>query len=61
MNDFGNMFFVKEMVDKLLKGYDICLRFDFGGFLVCVGMNIDIVSIDMVFEVNMDYILIMYF
>lgn len=31
MNDPGNMSFVKETVDKLLKGYDIRLRPDFGG------------------------------
>uniref|UniRef100_A0A8C8VJJ4 Gamma-aminobutyric acid type A receptor subunit beta3 n=1 Tax=Pelusios castaneus TaxID=367368 RepID=A0A8C8VJJ4_9SAUR len=62
VNDPGNMSFVKETVDKLLKGYDIRLRPDFGGEgkrvvndwpPVCVGMNIDIASIDMVSEVNM--------
>ncbi|TFK05496.1 solute carrier family 9, subfamily A (NHE2, cation proton antiporter 2), member 2 [Platysternon megacephalum] len=53
VNDPGNMSFVKETVDKLLKGYDIRLRPDFGGPPVCVGMNIDIASIDMVSEVNM--------
>lgn len=31
VNDPGNMSFVKETVDKLLKGYDIRLRPDFGG------------------------------
>ncbi|XP_049690221.1 gamma-aminobutyric acid receptor subunit beta-3 isoform X3 [Accipiter gentilis] len=61
VNDPGNMSFVKETVDKLLKGYDIRLRPDFGGPPVCVGMNIDIASIDMVSEVNMDYTLTMYF
>lgn len=30
-NEPGNMSFVKETVDKLLKGYDIRLRPDFGG------------------------------
>ncbi|KAK2107720.1 hypothetical protein P7K49_012885 [Saguinus oedipus] len=30
VNDPGNMSFVKETVDKLLKGYDIRLRPDFG-------------------------------
>ncbi|KAE8625636.1 hypothetical protein XENTR_v10006346 [Xenopus tropicalis] len=61
VNDPGNMSFVKETVDKLLKGYDIRLRPDFGGSPVAVGMNIDIASIDMVSEVNMDYTLTMYF
>ncbi|KAF6273159.1 gamma-aminobutyric acid type A receptor subunit beta3 [Rhinolophus ferrumequinum] len=55
VNDPGNMSFVKETVDKLLKGYDIRLRPDFGGPPVCVGMNIDLASIDMVSEVNMDH------
>lgn len=32
-NEPGNMSFVKETVDKLLKGYDIRLRPDFGGKL----------------------------
>ncbi|XP_018107516.1 gamma-aminobutyric acid receptor subunit beta-2 isoform X2 [Xenopus laevis] len=55
------MTLVKETVDRLLKGYDIRLRPDFGGDPVAVGMNIDIASIDMVSEVNMDYTLTMYF
>uniref|UniRef100_A0A8D3EEH8 Gamma-aminobutyric acid type A receptor subunit beta2 n=1 Tax=Scophthalmus maximus TaxID=52904 RepID=A0A8D3EEH8_SCOMX len=60
-NDPSNMSLVKETVDRLLKGYDIRLRPDFGGRPVGVGMNIDIASIDMVSEVNMDYTLTMYF
>lgn len=32
-NEPGNMSFVKETVDKLLKGYDIRLRPDFGGMM----------------------------
>ncbi|XP_008562417.1 PREDICTED: gamma-aminobutyric acid receptor subunit beta-2 [Galeopterus variegatus] len=53
VNDPSNMSLVKETVDRLLKGYDIRLRPDFGGPPVAVGMNIDIASIDMVSEVNM--------
>ncbi|XP_060776159.1 gamma-aminobutyric acid receptor subunit beta-3 isoform X3 [Neoarius graeffei] len=60
-NEPGNMSFVKETVDKLLKGYDIRLRPDFGGAPVAVGMTIDVASIDMVSEVNMDFTLTMYF
>ncbi|XP_063747770.1 gamma-aminobutyric acid receptor subunit beta-3 isoform X3 [Eleginops maclovinus] len=60
-NEPGNMSFVKDTVDKLLKGYDIRLRPDFGGKPVAVGMSIDVASIDMVSEVNMDYTLTMYF
>ncbi|XP_047210925.1 gamma-aminobutyric acid receptor subunit beta-3-like isoform X1 [Girardinichthys multiradiatus] len=61
VNEPGNMSIVKETVDKLLKGYDIRLRPDFGGPPVAVGMSIDVASIDMVSEVNMDYTLTMYF
>uniref|UniRef100_A0A3Q2DBN7 Gamma-aminobutyric acid type A receptor subunit beta3 n=1 Tax=Cyprinodon variegatus TaxID=28743 RepID=A0A3Q2DBN7_CYPVA len=61
VNEPGNMSFVKETVDKLLKGYDIRLRPDFGGAPVAVGMSIDVASIDLVSEVNMDYTLTMYF
>ncbi|XP_067844306.1 gamma-aminobutyric acid receptor subunit beta-1 isoform X3 [Heptranchias perlo] len=61
VNESSNMSYVKETVDNLLKGYDIRLRPDFGGLPVDVGMSIDIASIDMVSEVNMDYTLTMYF
>ncbi|XP_030126862.4 gamma-aminobutyric acid receptor subunit beta-1 isoform X3 [Taeniopygia guttata] len=57
----GNMSYVKETVDRLLQGYDIRLRPDFGGPPVDVGMRIEIASIDVVSEVNMDYTLTMYF
>ncbi|CAM9511644.1 gamma-aminobutyric acid receptor subunit beta-3-like isoform X2 [Lethenteron reissneri] len=60
-NEQDNMSFVKDTVDSLLRGYDIRLRPDFGGPPVAVGMSIDIASIDMVSEVNMDYTLTMYF
>ncbi|XP_078075603.1 gamma-aminobutyric acid receptor subunit beta-1-like isoform X2 [Mustelus asterias] len=61
LNESSNMSYVKDTVDNLLKGYDIRLRPDFGGLPVDVGMNIDVASIDMVSEVNMDYTLTMYF
>ncbi|XP_051646001.1 gamma-aminobutyric acid receptor subunit beta-1 isoform X2 [Manacus candei] len=57
----SNMSYVKETVDRLLQGYDIRLRPDFGGPPVDVGMRIEIASIDLVSEVNMDYTLTMYF
>ncbi|XP_055797083.1 gamma-aminobutyric acid receptor subunit beta-3-like [Salvelinus fontinalis] len=60
-NEPGNMSFVKETVDRLLKGYDIRLRPDFGGAPVSVGMSLDVANIAMVSEVNMDYTLTMYF
>nr|KAF6392042.1 gamma-aminobutyric acid type A receptor subunit beta1 [Pipistrellus kuhlii] len=53
-NEPSNMSYVKETVDRLLKGYDIRLRPDFGGPPVDVGMRIDVASIDMVSEVNMN-------
>uniref|UniRef100_A0A8C1SZ93 Gamma-aminobutyric acid type A receptor beta4 subunit n=1 Tax=Cyprinus carpio TaxID=7962 RepID=A0A8C1SZ93_CYPCA len=52
---------VYTTVDKLLKGYDIRLRPDFGGPPVIVGMSINIASIDSISEVNMDYTITMYF
>ncbi|XP_006021803.1 gamma-aminobutyric acid receptor subunit beta-1 isoform X2 [Alligator sinensis] len=61
VNELSNMSYVKETVDRLLQGYDIRLRPDFGGPPVDVGMRIEIASIDMVSEVNMDYTLTMYF
>ncbi|XP_034628420.1 gamma-aminobutyric acid receptor subunit beta-1-like [Trachemys scripta elegans] len=53
VNEPSNMSYVKETVDRLLHGYDIRLRPDFGGAPVDVGMRIDIANIDMVSEVNM--------
>ncbi|XP_068581401.1 gamma-aminobutyric acid receptor subunit beta-3 isoform X2 [Cebidichthys violaceus] len=61
VNEPGNMSSVKVTVDRLLKGYDIRLRPDFGGKPVAVGMSLDVASIDSVSEVNMDYTLTMYF
>ncbi|CAI5793278.1 gamma-aminobutyric acid receptor subunit beta-4 isoform X1 [Podarcis lilfordi] len=57
----GNISVVKDIVDKLLKGYDVRLRPDFGGNPVVVGMSIHISSIDQISEVNMDYTITMYF
>lgn len=42
VNDPSNMALVKETVDRLLKGYDIRLRPDFGG---TVTTFIDFISI----------------
>uniref|UniRef100_A0A8C5SGM5 Neurotransmitter-gated ion-channel ligand-binding domain-containing protein n=1 Tax=Laticauda laticaudata TaxID=8630 RepID=A0A8C5SGM5_LATLA len=53
VNEPSNISYVKDTVDRLLKGYDIRLRPDFGGSPVDVGMRIEIASIDMVSEVNM--------
>ncbi|XP_062916643.1 gamma-aminobutyric acid receptor subunit beta-4-like isoform X2 [Mobula hypostoma] len=61
VNGIGNISLVKRTVDRLLRGYDIRLRPDFGGSPVTVGMSIHIASIDMISEVNMDYTITMYF
>ncbi|XP_043560216.1 gamma-aminobutyric acid receptor subunit beta-4-like isoform X1 [Chiloscyllium plagiosum] len=61
VNGLGNISLVKRTVDRLLRGYDIRLRPDFGGSPVTVGMSIHIASIDMISEVNMDYTITMYF
>ncbi|GCC36243.1 hypothetical protein chiPu_0014736 [Chiloscyllium punctatum] len=53
VNGLGNISLVKRTVDRLLRGYDIRLRPDFGGSPVTVGMSIHIASIDMISEVNM--------
>ncbi|XP_063040793.1 gamma-aminobutyric acid receptor subunit beta-4 isoform X2 [Engraulis encrasicolus] len=60
-NDKTGISVAKRTVDKLLKGYDIRLRPDFGGPPVVVGMSINIASIDSISEVNMDYTITMYF
>uniref|UniRef100_A0A4W4GX55 Gamma-aminobutyric acid type A receptor beta4 subunit n=1 Tax=Electrophorus electricus TaxID=8005 RepID=A0A4W4GX55_ELEEL len=49
----------KSTVDKLLKGYDIRLRPDFGGCLVC-GVGRDL-SISLFFPPPQDYTITMYF
>uniref|UniRef100_A0A8C9FB73 Uncharacterized protein n=1 Tax=Pavo cristatus TaxID=9049 RepID=A0A8C9FB73_PAVCR len=49
----SNMSYVKETVHRLLHGYDIRLKPDFGGPPVDVGMRLEIASIDVVSEVNM--------
>uniref|UniRef100_A0A668ASN4 Gamma-aminobutyric acid type A receptor subunit beta4 n=1 Tax=Myripristis murdjan TaxID=586833 RepID=A0A668ASN4_9TELE len=51
----------KTTVDKLLKGYDIRLRPDFGGPPVIVGMSINIASIDSISEVNMVSLKVFFF
>uniref|UniRef100_A0A7N8XJL4 Gamma-aminobutyric acid type A receptor subunit beta4 n=1 Tax=Mastacembelus armatus TaxID=205130 RepID=A0A7N8XJL4_9TELE len=61
INKITGMSVAKTTVDKLLKGYDIRLRPDFGGPPVIVGMSINIASIDSISEVNMDYTITMYF
>lgn len=47
INEPGNMSFVKDTVDKLLKGYDIRLRPDFGGMSVDICCVFIICSADL--------------
>ncbi|XP_025947139.1 gamma-aminobutyric acid receptor subunit beta-2 isoform X1 [Apteryx rowi] len=61
VNDPSNMSLVKETVDRLLKGYDIRLRPDFGDCPVATGLNVDVLPIGVVSVINVDYTLTMYF
>ncbi|KFR01832.1 hypothetical protein Y956_14121 [Nipponia nippon] len=56
VNDPSNMSLVKETVDRLLKGYDIRLRPDFGDFL-----KVSLIQVTMENKHGEDYTLTMYF
>ncbi|EEB18263.1 Gaba-gated chloride channel, putative [Pediculus humanus corporis] len=51
---------VSQIISKLLQGYDIRLRPNFGGDPLYVGMDMTIASFDSISEVNMDYTITMY-
>ncbi|XP_060530633.1 gamma-aminobutyric acid receptor subunit beta-like isoform X2 [Cylas formicarius] len=51
---------VTQTISKLLDGYDIRLRPDFGGEPLLVGMDLTIASFDAISEVNMDYTITLY-
>ncbi|XP_017769893.1 PREDICTED: gamma-aminobutyric acid receptor subunit beta-like [Nicrophorus vespilloides] len=51
---------VTQTISKLLEGYDIRLRPNFGGDPLYVGMDLTIASFDAISEVNMDYTITMY-
>ncbi|KAB0798923.1 hypothetical protein PPYR_06803 [Photinus pyralis] len=51
---------VTQTISKLLEGYDIRLRPNFGGDPLRVGMDLTIASFDAISEVNMDYTITMY-
>ncbi|XP_065157974.1 gamma-aminobutyric acid receptor subunit beta-like isoform X1 [Atheta coriaria] len=51
---------VTQTISKLLEGYDIRLRPNFGGEPLYVGMDLTIASFDAISEVNMDYTITMY-
>nr|AOO87782.1 ligand-gated chloride channel 3-like protein [Laodelphax striatellus] len=51
---------VTRTISRLLNGYDIRLRPNFGGPPLYVGMDLTIASFDSISEVNMDYTITMY-
>ncbi|RLU23529.1 hypothetical protein DMN91_003734 [Ooceraea biroi] len=51
---------VTQTISKILDGYDIRLRPNFGGDPLLVGMDLTIASFDAISEVNMDYTITMY-
>ncbi|XP_076274666.1 ligand-gated chloride channel homolog 3 isoform X1 [Rhynchophorus ferrugineus] len=51
---------VTQTITRLLEGYDIRLRPDFGGDPLLVGMDLTIASFDAISEVNMDYTITLY-
>ncbi|XP_074041301.1 ligand-gated chloride channel homolog 3 [Leptinotarsa decemlineata] len=51
---------VTQTISKLLEGYDIRLRPNFGGEPLFVGMDLTIASFDAISEVNMDYTITLY-
>ncbi|XP_012279714.1 gamma-aminobutyric acid receptor subunit beta-like [Orussus abietinus] len=51
---------VTQTISRILSGYDIRLRPNFGGEPLLVGMDLTIASFDAISEVNMDYTITMY-
>ncbi|CAH1106182.1 unnamed protein product [Psylliodes chrysocephalus] len=51
---------VTQTISRLLEGYDIRLRPNFGGEPLLVGMDLTIASFDAISEVNMDYTITLY-
>ncbi|KAG4074270.1 hypothetical protein HA402_008679 [Bradysia odoriphaga] len=51
---------VTQTITRILEGYDIRLRPNFGGDPLHVGMDLTIASFDSISEVNMDYTITMY-
>lgn len=56
----GRLENVTQTISKILEGYDIRLRPNFGGDPLHVGMDLTIASFDAISEVNMDYTITMY-
>uniref|UniRef100_A0A182VVK3 Gamma-aminobutyric acid receptor subunit beta-like n=1 Tax=Anopheles minimus TaxID=112268 RepID=A0A182VVK3_9DIPT len=56
----GRLENVTQTISRILEGYDIRLRPNFGGEPLHVGMDLTIASFDAISEVNMDYTITMY-
>ncbi|EDS40962.1 gamma-aminobutyric-acid receptor a beta subunit 1, 2, 3 [Culex quinquefasciatus] len=56
----GRLENVTQTISRILEGYDIRLRPNFGGDPLTVGMDLTIASFDAISEVNMDYTITMY-
>ncbi|XP_021694936.1 gamma-aminobutyric acid receptor subunit beta-like [Aedes aegypti] len=56
----GRLENVTQTISRILEGYDIRLRPNFGGDPLHVGMDLTIASFDAISEVNMDYTITMY-
>ncbi|XP_058444089.1 gamma-aminobutyric acid receptor subunit beta-like [Malaya genurostris] len=56
----GRLENVTQTISRILEGYDIRLRPNFGGEPLTVGMDLTIASFDAISEVNMDYTITMY-
>ncbi|XP_006874846.1 PREDICTED: gamma-aminobutyric acid receptor subunit theta-like [Chrysochloris asiatica] len=52
---------VHKVLDRVLKGYDVRLRPNFGGAPVPVGISIYVSRIEQISEMNMDYTITMFF
>ncbi|KAM9181133.1 gamma-aminobutyric acid receptor subunit theta [Dugong dugon] len=52
---------VHKVLDRVLTGYDVRLRPNFGGDPVPVGVSVYISSIEQISEMNMDYTITMFF
>jgi len=56
----GSLDNVTKTIGRLLDGYDIRLRPNFGGYPLYVGFDLTIASFDSISEVSMDYTITMY-
>ncbi|XP_067118247.1 gamma-aminobutyric acid receptor subunit beta-like isoform X1 [Centruroides vittatus] len=60
VNNEEHLYNLTDTLRKLLHGYDVRLRPNFGGLPLYIGMDLVIASFDSISEVNMDYTLTLY-